>query len=183
MSSAVVIGATVFGVRAVTGATALPVSLAALPLAALWIVSPAIARALSARTRGVRRTLSARNRDEAARYARLHWHYFDHFVTADTQWLVPDNFQEDPLPAVAMRTSPTNIGLQLLAIASARDLGFIDTLDITAATSSTGTISPTCASSSRPTYRRWTAATWPAISLRSGTPVSLPASSARTTAR
>jgi cyclic beta-1,2-glucan synthetase len=49
-------------------------------------------------------------------------------VSAETHWLVPDNFQEDPAPVVAMRTSPTNIGLQLLAIGSAHDLGFI-TLD------------------------------------------------------
>src|SRR5207237_10903341 len=44
---------------------------------------------------------------------------------ADTQWLAPDNCQEDPAPVVAMRTSPTNIGLQLLATVSAYDLGFL----------------------------------------------------------
>src|SRR5690606_4579528 len=42
-----------------------------------------------------------------------------------------DNYQEDPAPVVAMRTSPTNIGLQLLAIGSARELGFISTTDMT----------------------------------------------------
>ncbi|MEP7002000.1 MAG: glucoamylase family protein, partial [bacterium] len=42
-----------------------------------------------------------------------------------THWLVPDNFQETPQPIVATRTSPTNIGLQLLATVSANDLGFI----------------------------------------------------------
>ena len=36
-----------------------------------------------------------------------------------------DNFQDDPAPVVALRTSPTNIGLQLLAMVSAYDLGFI----------------------------------------------------------
>ena len=50
----------------------------------------------------------------ALRYARLHWQFFERFVTAETHWLAPDNFQEDPAPVVAMRTSPTNIGLQLL---------------------------------------------------------------------
>ena len=54
-----------------------------------------------------------------------HWRYFDRFVTAETHWLVPDNFQETPEPVIASRTSPTNIGLQLLATASACDLGFL----------------------------------------------------------
>src|SRR5262249_47667333 len=48
-----------------------------------------------------------------------------------THWLAPDNFQEDPEPVVAMRTSPTNIGLQLLATVSAYDLGFITAEDMT----------------------------------------------------
>ena len=36
-----------------------------------------------------------------------------------------------PLPAVAMRTSPTNVGLQLLSTVSAYDLGFITAEDLT----------------------------------------------------
>ena len=45
--------------------------------------------------------------------------------------LPPDNFQEIPDPVVAHRTSPTNIGLYLLSAASARDLGWIGTLEAT----------------------------------------------------
>lgn len=37
----------------------------------------------------------------------------------------PDNFQEDPKPLVAQRTSPTNIGLYLLSVIAARDFGWI----------------------------------------------------------
>ena len=59
------------------------------------------------------------------RYASAHWAFFDRFVTAETHWLAPDNFQAEPEPVVAMRTSPTNIGLQLLSTVSAHDLGFI----------------------------------------------------------
>ncbi len=73
------------------------------------------------RTSGSRRTPRAR----ARRYALLHWRYFDRFVSAETHWLAPDNFQAEPEPVVAMRTSPTNIGLQLLATMSAHDLGFL----------------------------------------------------------
>ena len=45
--------------------------------------------------------------------------------------LPPDNFQEDPKPVVAHRTSPTNIGLYLLSTLVARDLGWLGTLDAT----------------------------------------------------
>ena len=43
--------------------------------------------------------------------------------------LPPDNFQEDPLPALAHRTSPTNLGLYLLSAASARDFGWMGTTE------------------------------------------------------
>src|SRR5438270_2839297 len=56
--------------------------------------------------------------------------YFEKFVTEDTHWLAPDNFQEDPEPTIALRTSPTNIGLQLLSTISAADLGFITRADM-----------------------------------------------------
>ncbi|MDQ2767475.1 MAG: carbohydrate-binding protein, partial [Gemmatimonadota bacterium] len=46
------------------------------------------------------------------------------------KWLAPDNYQETPEPIVADRTSPTNLGLQLLATVSAFDLGFITRLDM-----------------------------------------------------
>ena len=36
--------------------------------------------------------------------------------------LPPDNFQEDPKPVVAHRTSPTNIGLYLLSVVAASGL-------------------------------------------------------------
>jgi cyclic beta-1,2-glucan synthetase len=104
--------------------------LSAGPFAALWTVSPAIAHALSAPAVPGPRPLSAGLRDAAMRWALLHWRFFDRFVTAETQWLAPDNFQEDPTPVVAMRTSPTNIGLQLLSIGSAHDLGFITLEDM-----------------------------------------------------
>ena len=43
--------------------------------------------------------------------------------------LPPDNFQEDPKPLVAHRTSPTNIGLYLLSVASAHELGWLGLSD------------------------------------------------------
>ncbi|MGH7664164.1 MAG: GH36-type glycosyl hydrolase domain-containing protein [Gemmatimonadaceae bacterium] len=96
----------------------------ALPLIALWLASPGIALAMSAPAVRRERRLPRASRRDALRYALLHWRFFDRFVTSESNWLAPDNFQESPTPVVAMRTSPTNIGLQLLAVASAFELGF-----------------------------------------------------------
>ncbi|HET9035746.1 MAG TPA: hypothetical protein VFN45_06060, partial [Myxococcaceae bacterium] len=101
-----------------------PVLLCAL-LVVAWISAPEVAHWLGESPRRRERRLAPALRADALRYALLHWRFFERFVTAETHWLAPDNVQEGPLPVVAMRTSPTNIGLQLLAIISAHDLGFL----------------------------------------------------------
>ncbi len=53
------------------------------------------------------------------------WSFFQDNVGEHTAWLPPDNIQSSPVEAVAMRTSPTNIGLYLLSILAAEDFGFI----------------------------------------------------------
>jgi cyclic beta-1,2-glucan synthetase len=110
--------------------TTLAAALALFTPVLLWFVSPSVAYALSAPAIPPEVQLTGGERQQLLRYARLHWHYFDKFVTHDTHWLAPDNFQEDPLPLVAARTSPTNIGLQILSVVSAEDLGFIDRADM-----------------------------------------------------
>ncbi len=102
----------------------------AFPLAVLWLASPAIAQLLLRPPAQREIRLTPAERAAALRLALLHWRYFETFVTDETQGLAPDNFQESPEPVVAGRTSPTNIGLQLLSIVTARDLGFIGTGDM-----------------------------------------------------
>lgn len=53
------------------------------------------------------------------------WHFFSTFVNENENYLPPDNFQEVPLPVIAHRSSPTNFGLYLLSIVTARDFGWI----------------------------------------------------------
>ncbi len=81
------------------------------PLVAGWIGAPHVAHASSAPAVRRELRLSAEERSQSMRYALLHWRFFERFVTEATHWLAPDNFQEDPEPVVAKRTSPTNIGL------------------------------------------------------------------------
>ncbi len=57
--------------------------------------------------------------------ARRTWSFFEQFVNAEENWLPPDNFQEQPTPVIAHRTSPTNMGLALLANLAAYDFGYI----------------------------------------------------------
>ena len=94
-------------------------------LALTWLAAPEMAIALSAPLARRNLVLDADQRASSLRYALRHWRYFDRFVSAETHWLVPDNFQESPEPVIASRTSPTNIGLQLLSTMSACDLGFL----------------------------------------------------------
>jgi cyclic beta-1,2-glucan synthetase len=101
-----------------------------LSLVLIWFASPSIAFALSRPAILGEIHLTEAEREAALRYAKLHWMYFEKFVSEDTQWLAPDNFQEDPEPVLALRTSPTNIGLQLLSTVSAMDLGFITRSDM-----------------------------------------------------
>ena len=58
-------------------------------------------------------------------YTRDAWQYFRDYVNEKTHFLPPDNVQFFPTYAVAMRTSPTNIGMYLLSLLAARDFEFI----------------------------------------------------------
>ncbi|GGA88624.1 protein ndvB [Brucella endophytica] len=104
--------------------------LVAVPFAVLWLFSPLIAWLVS-RSAKPQDTLEVRSSDKGdlRRYARRTWRYFETFTTEEHNHLPPDNFQEDPFPVVAPRTSPTNIGVYLLSVVAARDFGWIGFAD------------------------------------------------------
>jgi cyclic beta-1,2-glucan synthetase len=100
----------------------------AVPFLALWLAAPALAVWLSLPPPIAGRLAPEDPQRRTLRLiARRTWRYFEQFVTAEENSLPPDNFQEDPRPVVAHRTSPTNVGLYLLATVSARDFGWIGT--------------------------------------------------------
>ena len=106
--------------------TALLTGLVALPFALAWFFAPLLVHAASrAQPLSKAAVLSAEERQELRLIARRTWGYFERFVTVEENWLPPDNYQEEPQAAVAHRTSPTNIGLYLLSVTSARDFGWI----------------------------------------------------------
>ncbi len=97
----------------------------ALPLIALWIVSPVIAYGTGQALTEARQTLDEAGRIALRKVARKTWRFFEDLVGPADHWLAPDNLQEDRKDLVAHRTSPTNIGLQLIATLAASDLGYI----------------------------------------------------------
>ncbi|RZL65768.1 MAG: hypothetical protein EOP81_02810 [Variovorax sp.] len=72
------------------------------------------------------RALGDDHRDYLATLARDTWRFFEHAVGPDDHHLPPDNLQLEPQPTLAHRTSPTNIGMYLLAACCAREFGWID---------------------------------------------------------
>ncbi len=134
------------GVALGTGAAILVVfennraGLVAVPFVILWILAPTIARwaSLPPPIAGTN-PVSAADAQALRMGARRTWRFFEKFVTAEDNMLPPDNFQEDPAPVLAHRTSPTNLGLYLLSVITAHDFGWagahetIERLDATLA--------------------------------------------------
>ncbi|MET1078421.1 MAG: glucoamylase family protein [Pseudomonas sp.] len=100
-----------------------------LPFALLWLAAPLAAQWVSRAPKVVGgQALAPTEARELRLIARHTWRFFETFVTAADHMLPPDNFQEDPKPVVARRTSPTNMGLYLLSAIAARDFGWAGTL-------------------------------------------------------
>ena len=96
----------------------------------IWMMAPLVAFNFSKDDQYVKQKIAPADQLELHRIARKTWRYFEEFTNAKNNYLAPDNYQEDPPRGIAFRTSPTDIGLGMLAILSARDLGYIDTVDL-----------------------------------------------------
>ena len=95
------------------------------PILILWFLSPVIAFIAGRPLRHRRAPVTPGERSTLRVLARQTWRFFDELIVADDNWLVPDNYQQNRREPVAHRTSPTNIGLQLLATVSAFDFGYV----------------------------------------------------------
>ena len=97
----------------------------AMPILILWFTSPAIGWLISQPITRRDAYLTADQTIFLRKLARKTWAFFEKFVGPDDHWLPPDNYQEHPVAVVAHRTSPTNMGLALLANLSAYDFGYL----------------------------------------------------------
>ena len=91
----------------------------------LWFISPVLSWIISRPFAPRASEISPEQTVFLRKVARRTWRFFEVFVNDQENWLPPDNFQEVPFPVIASRTSPTNIGLCLLANLTAYDFGYI----------------------------------------------------------
>ena len=101
-------------------------AIAGIPFGVLWMIAPAIAYFISTARRD--ESDAELTRDEIAELRQIAlktWRFFDVHVVERENMLPPDNLQEIPVPVIANRTSPTNIGLYMLSAVSAHEMGWI----------------------------------------------------------
>jgi cellobiose phosphorylase len=95
------------------------------PFLVLWAVSPLLSWWASLPIESGGPSLGAKDHAFLSTVARRTWRFFETHVAEADNFLPPDNVQEDPPRGVAHRTSPTNIGLSLVASLAAYDFGYI----------------------------------------------------------
>ena len=105
----------------------------AVTLFALWALAPVFAWWVSVPARQPKaQRLDTDERAYLNGIARDTWRFFEHCITPLDNHLPPDNLQVDTEPTLAHRTSPTNIGLYLLAVTCARQFGWVSTTEVVA---------------------------------------------------
>ena len=77
------------------------VNVVAAPVLGLWLVSPLVAWWLSRPLAEPTPRLSAAQQVFLGKLSRRTWRYFEDFVTAEENWLPPDNYQEKSESGVA----------------------------------------------------------------------------------
>ena len=105
----------------------------AVPWLVIWFFSPVVGWLLNRLPQSKKPVslLPLEDRIFLRNVARRTWRYFSDFVNENSSWLPPDNYQVSYQNHLAMRTSPTNIGLWMVSVIGARDLGYITVDEVT----------------------------------------------------
>lgn len=94
-------------------------------MGAIFILGPFLAYAVSQEYTDVEK-IDSREKEYLLNVGERTWKFFSDNINERNNFLPPDNYQEDRKEQIAYRTSPTNIGLGLLAVCSAYDLKYIE---------------------------------------------------------
>lgn len=96
-------------------------------LTSIWLASPYVMWRLSRASKEPTRRLTGASAFQARIWARKSWRFFETLVNAENNWLPPDHARDNGKGdwIVEARTSPTNIGMAILADLGAYDLGYI----------------------------------------------------------
>lgn len=94
-------------------------------IGAIWIIAPIFAWYISLENKEeyIWNREDKKYLDDVGRRT---WQFFEDFVNEENNYLMIDNYQEDREKKIVNRTSSTNIGLEILAVMSAYDLGYIN---------------------------------------------------------
>jgi cyclic beta-1,2-glucan synthetase len=97
-------------------------------LAFIWLIAPTIMWYISREKieKPKVKEISSEQLNYILDIGKKTWDYFEKYMNEKNNYLPPDNYQEDRMPKIVGRTSSTNIGLGLITIISAYDLGYID---------------------------------------------------------
>jgi cyclic beta-1,2-glucan synthetase len=95
-------------------------------ISASWIISPALMYLISVpnKEKNKLELLDKTEQEYLQNIAKNTWLFFKEYINENTNYLPPDNYQEDRKSKIVMRTSSTNIGLGMLAIISSYDMKF-----------------------------------------------------------
>ena len=101
-------------------------------LYSLWLIAPLIYWYISKEItlENKLKQLSKEDIEYLKQIGKKTWQYFKENLNNETNFLIPDNYQENRNPKIVYRTSPTNIGLSLLSVISSYDLKY-ETLENT----------------------------------------------------
>jgi cellobiose phosphorylase len=102
----------------------------AAPILLLWFISPIVAYSFSRPLTHRRAPVTQAERTTLRVLARQTWRFFEELIGPGDNWLIPDNYQQNRKDVIAHRTSPTNIGLQLLSTVAAFDFGYLGVTDL-----------------------------------------------------
>ena len=97
------------------------------PWLLLWFLSPVLGWLLNRRPqpKEPQSLLREKDRQFLRSVTCRTWRYFSDFVNEATSWLPPDNYQIAYQNQLAMRTSPTNIGLWMVSVLGAHEFGYV----------------------------------------------------------
>lgn len=91
--------------------------------ASLWLIAPLVAYKISQPNKGP--SINDAQKEQFKAIGERIWRFYEAFCTAENNHLPIDNYQEAHGEKPAAYTSPTNIGMYLLTIVAAQELGWI----------------------------------------------------------
>ena len=95
-------------------------------ISALWLISPIIMNYISKPIKQKKKfdELDKQEQEYIIEIGKKTWQYFKDNLNEKSNFLPPDNYQENRKEKVVYRTSPTNIGLALLSVVASYDLKY-----------------------------------------------------------